>query len=268
MKDLMARGQRGVLRDLARKRSILVFDFDGTLAPIVRVPGLARMRPATRSLLEEAARLYPCAVVTGRALGDLQTRVAGLPLWAILGNHGAENGARRRGQRAALRAVGTWRRILHERLASIDGVWVEDKRLTLTIHFRGASSARRSMGLVLRVARSLPAARLVEGHYGINVLPKGAPHKGTAVRDLSRRARSESTLYVGDDYSDELVFSSSATRDLVSVRVGVSRLSRAAYYLRDQEEIDELLSALIDLRRAEQAVPGRGLSSATGPRRR
>jgi trehalose 6-phosphate phosphatase len=266
VKDLMARGQRGVLRDLARTRSILLFDFDGTLAPIVRVPGRARMRPSTRALLHEAALLYPCAVVTGRALGDLRTRVAGLPLWAMLGNHGAENGERRRGQREALRAVGAWRRSLHERLASIDGVWIEDKRFSLTVHFRGAAIARRSMGTVLRAAQSLSGARLVEGHYGINVLPIDAPHKGTAVRALSRRARSESTLYVGDDCSDELVFASREAPDLVTVRVGRSRTSRAAYYLRDQEKIDDLLSALVALRRAEQAVSG-PLRSATGPRR-
>ena len=253
----MARGQRGVLRQLARARSILVFDFDGTLAPIVRVPGLARMRPPTRALLREAALLYPCAVVTGRGLGDLQTRVAGLPLWAMLGNHGAEDGGRRRGHREALRAVRAWRRALHERLASIDGVWIEDKRFSLTIHFRGAANARRSMRPVLRAAQSLPGARLVEGHYGINVLPIDAPHKGTAVRALSRRARSQSILYVGDDCSDELVFASREAFDLVAVRVGRSRSSQAAYYLRDQEEIDDLLSALIALRRAEQTAPRR-----------
>lgn len=263
----MARGQRGVLRVLARSRSILVFDFDGTLAPIVRVPGLARMRPATRSLLHEAALLYPCAVVTGRALGDLQTRTAGLPLWASLGNHGAEDGGRRRGHREALKAVRSWRRSLHEGLASTDGVWIEDKRFSLTIHFRGAASARRSMGGVLRVAQTLPGARLVEGHYGINVLPITAPHKGTAVKALSRRARSESTLYVGDDCSDELVFASRDAPDLVTVRVGRSRSSRAAYYLRDQGEIDDMLSALIALRTAEQAVSRPRLSSAAGPRR-
>jgi len=255
----MARGQRGVLRELARSRSILVFDFDGTLAPIVRVPGRARMRPSTRALLREAALLYPCAVVTGRALGDLQTRVAGLPLWAMLGNHGAENGERRRGQREALRAVRAWRRTLHERLASTDGVWIEDKRFSLTIHFRGAAS--RSMGTVLRAVQSLRGARLVGGHYGINVLPIDAPHKGTAVRALSRRARSESTLYVGDDCSDELVFASRETPDLVAVRVKRSLTSRAAYYLRDQKEIDDLLSALVALRRAEQAAPRRSSAS-------
>jgi len=267
VKHLLGRDQRIVLRDLARTRSLLAFDFDGTLAPIVAEPGRARMRKATRSLLREVARLYPCAVVTGRALGDLRPRIAGLPLWAVVGNHGAENGTRRRGHREAVRAVRSWRRILRERLAPIGGAWVEDKRYTLTIHYRGASNARRSRRAVLRVARSLPAARLVEGHYGVNVLPVAAPHKGMAVRALGRRARSESILYVGDDESDELVFSGNPGRGLVSVRVGRRRSSRAAFFLRDQEEIDELLTALIDLRAAAQAGPGPSLSSAARRRR-
>jgi trehalose 6-phosphate phosphatase len=267
VKYLLGPDQRVVLRDLAGSRSLLAFDFDGTLAPIVARPGLARMRKATRSLLGEVARLYPCAVVTGRALADLRPRIAGLPLWAVVGNHGAENGTRRRGHREALRAVRSWLRILHERLAPIGGAWVEDKRYTLTIHYRGTSSAPRSRRAVLRVARSLPAARLVEGHYGVNVLPVAAPHKGIAVRALGGRARSESILYVGDDESDELVFSSNAGRGLVSVRVGRTRSSRAAYYLRDQREIDRLLDALIDLRAGAQDARGPSLSSAARRRR-
>ena len=36
------------LRDFARRRVLLAFDFDGTLAPIVRDPDAAAMRPRTR----------------------------------------------------------------------------------------------------------------------------------------------------------------------------------------------------------------------------
>lgn len=252
MKHLLHRDARAVLLGLARRRSLLAFDFDGTLAPIVRDPRRASMRPATRSLLRAAARLYPCAVVTGRALGDLRPRIKGLPLWAAVGNHGAEDGARRRDPDGA-RAVHAWRRILRERLGGRRGVWIEDKRHTLTIHFRDAPDASRSRRAILGVARSLPEARLVEGHYGVNVLSATGPHKGTAVRALRRRARSEAVLYVGDDDSDELVFESEPGTDLVTVRVGRLRRSRAAYYLRDQSEIDALLAALIALR----SPPGR-----------
>lgn len=248
MKPLMARRPRSVLRDLARGRTLLAFDFDGTLAPILREPGAARMRPATRSLLREAARHYRCAVVTGRALGDLRPRVAGLPLWALVGNHGAEDGPRRPGRADAPATVRSWRRALSGPVSEMPGVWIEDKRYTLTIHFREARNPGRSRRAILRLAGSLRGARLVAGTYGVNILPVAAPDKGTAVRALRRRARSDMVLFVGDDDSDESVFSDGLSRGLVGVRVGRSRRSRAAYYLRNQAEIDDLLAALIALR--------------------
>jgi len=133
-------------------------------------------------------------------------------------------------------------------------VWIEDKKDTLTIHFRSASSRPRARRAVLRIARALPHARLVAGHFGINLIPVGSPDKGTAVRRLQRRARSRAALYVGDDGSDELVFSNGRGRGLVTVRVGRSRASRAAYYLRDQREIDDLLALLVALRRESPAA--------------
>jgi trehalose 6-phosphate phosphatase len=267
VKHILGRHQRAVLEALARTRTLLAFDFDGTLAPLVSEPGLARLRLRTRSLLAEAARLYKCAVITGRALSDLRPRVAGLPLWAALGNHGAEGdtgGHRRAGAR---RTVRDWRRILRHRLRPTRGVFVEDKRETLTIHFRSAASRPRARRAVLRIARALPHARLVAGHYGINLLPVGSPDKGTAVLRLRRRARSEAALYVGDDGSDELVFSSGRGRGLVTVRVGRSRASRAAYYLRDQGEIDDLLARLVALR-GERPAARDGRVSSAGARRR
>jgi trehalose-6-phosphatase len=41
----------------------LVFDFDGTLAPIVDNPAEARMAPQTRKLLLEAAQRISCASI-------------------------------------------------------------------------------------------------------------------------------------------------------------------------------------------------------------
>ncbi len=267
MKHILGRDQRAVLRALARARALLAFDFDGTLAPLVPKPGLAGLRPGTRSLLEDVARLYRCAVITGRALDDLRPRIAGLPLWAALGNHGAEDGAGGRGRAERRRTVRGWRRILRARLGPTRGVWIEDKRDTLTIHFRNASSPSRARRAVLRIARALPEARLVAGHFGINLLPVGSPDKGTAVQRLRRRARSEAALYVGDDGSDELVFSSAHRPGLVTVRVGRSRASRASFYLRDQREIDDLLALLVELRGERPAAVGSRFSSGAVKRR-
>ena len=63
MKDLLAATQRGIIEPFAWSRTLLAFDFDGTLAPIVDRPADAFMQPRTRALLKKAATLYPCVVI-------------------------------------------------------------------------------------------------------------------------------------------------------------------------------------------------------------
>jgi trehalose 6-phosphate phosphatase len=62
-----------------------------------------------------------------------------------------------------------------------------------------------------------------------------------------RRLRCEAALYVGDDETDEDVFSLPAL-SRVDVRVGRRSSSRARYYLREQAQVDLLLEALVRLR--------------------
>jgi trehalose 6-phosphate phosphatase len=81
-----------IAKSLHRAPHILLFlDFDGTLAPIVEDPGMARMPTDTREALSLIA-LDPkisLAIISGRALSDLRLRV-GLDNLIYAGNHGLE----------------------------------------------------------------------------------------------------------------------------------------------------------------------------------
>ena len=79
MKHILARANRDVLRQFACSRVLLAFDYDGTLAPLVSDPERAELRPATRKLLAVLTALYPCTVISGRAVRDVERRVAGIP---------------------------------------------------------------------------------------------------------------------------------------------------------------------------------------------
>jgi trehalose 6-phosphate phosphatase len=81
---------RAALTELASGRVLVVFDFDGTLAPIADRPEAARMTGRTRKLLARVARLYPCAVISGRSRRDLLRRLRRIPVVAVAGSHGAE----------------------------------------------------------------------------------------------------------------------------------------------------------------------------------
>ncbi|HYH80901.1 MAG TPA: trehalose-phosphatase, partial [Longimicrobium sp.] len=123
-------------------RLVLLLDFDGTLAPIVDLPSLAAMPDATRRALERLMALpgVEVAVVSGRGLADVRER-AGIPGIAYAGNHGMEIHAggvdRVHAEAAAARPVlERAARELADAVAPIPGAFVEDKQLTLSVHFR------------------------------------------------------------------------------------------------------------------------------------
>src|SRR5215213_3997623 len=70
---------------------LIGLDFDGTLTPIVGNPADALLAPAIRTVLAELASRpdTTVAIVSGRALADIQTRV-NLDSLIYAGNHGLE----------------------------------------------------------------------------------------------------------------------------------------------------------------------------------
>jgi len=245
------------LRALAKGHSLLVFDYDGTLAPITAHPDKARLRRRTKALLSKVSWHYPCAVISGRALRDVAGRVSGLNIVSIVGNHGSEwQGAMPRA-RAVRARVRRWARHLGEALQHVRGVWIEDKYLTLAIHYRRARDRFGARCAVERAVGELGNHRLVGGKCVVNVLPEEAPGKATALQWLLDRFKADAGMYVGDDETDESVFESAREvygERLLTVRVGPSRHSGAEYCLNSQREVDDLLTELLRLRRPSRDV--------------
>jgi len=245
MKDLLGRGGLAALRSFARRRVLLAFDYDGTLAPIVRTPAAAAMRPRTRALLAEVARRYPCIVVSGRARADVGKKLAHIPLRAVLGNHGMEPW---RGLPAARARARRWRARLLATLPKVPGIFLEDKGPSLAIHYRQAKARAQARRLVLAAAAALPDVRLVAGKMVVNLLPENAPNKGTAVLGWCRRLRCVAIIYVGDDDNDEDAFALAEEIPLLGIRVGRSRRSRASCFLPGQSAVDDLLNLIVKMR--------------------
>jgi trehalose 6-phosphate phosphatase len=251
MKPILSDDARETLEALARERALLVFDFDGTLAPIVERPAEARMRDSTRALLRVASLLYPCAVVSGRSRADLAPRLDGVPLLAFVGNHGAEAGFGPV-DRSPRPVVVAWKEALRERLADVQGVEIEDKGLSLAIHYRRALDPAAGR-LARAAAEALDGVRVFGGHEVVNVAPVEAPDKGAAVGEILARIGWRKALYVGDDVTDEDAFVAEGVA--VSIRVGRAEGSAARWYVPGQADVDALLQALISARRR---VDGRG----------
>jgi trehalose 6-phosphate phosphatase len=234
-----------VLAGFARSNVLLAFDFDGTLAPIVQDPARARMRPQTRRLLGTVARRYPCVVISGRARHDVLKRVGSIPVRQVSGNHGVEPW----GQDAAYPTqVRHWVRHLERELAAHPGVVVEDKKYSVTVHYRRARHRRQALTAINEAVRDLHDARLLGGKDALSLIPRGAPNKGSALDRARRLLACDTAIYVGDDETDEDVFRAGSREGLLGIRIGLRGRSAARCGLRRHEEIDDFLQALLDLR--------------------
>ena len=233
---------------------ILVFlDFDGTLAPIVEMPDQAVMPAETRILLARLSQTSWCSVVivSGRALGDIRERV-GLANLTYAGNHGLEicgDGLRFIEPESVqrIKMLGELSRRLRERLCDIPGVEIENKVLTVSVHFRRAQRASLDeirKAVYAELGFSDRAFRVTQGLQVLEIRPSVDWNKGSAVRWIQEARGTANTLsfYLGDDSTDEDAFR--ALPDGITIRVGQLKGTAARYYLEGQSWVMYFLTWL------------------------
>jgi trehalose 6-phosphate phosphatase len=245
MRNILVRPHLSVLQQFAWSNVCVAFDYDGTLAPIVTDPARANMREATRRLLMEVARAYPCIVISGRAQGDALRKLRGVGLREVIGNHGAEPWA---SGEVLSTAVARWLPILERKLGRNKGVVIENKTFSVAVHYRLSREKRAVRQAIMAAVRELGEVRMIGGKQVVNIIPAGAPHKGTALEKARARLGCDTAIYVGDDDTDEDVFRLDQPGRLLTIRVRSKQSSMAHYCVSSQREIDDLLLALRDLR--------------------
>lgn len=239
----------------ARRGAMLVaLDFDGTLAPIVPHADQAAPPAPTRRAVEALARRgdTAVAVISGRALEDAMRRlpVAGLA-WA--GNHGLE--IRAPGfervhpeARAAADALAACHGEIAMAIEGVPGAWVEDKGLTLSVHYREtpASLHRRVREAVHAAAAGRDSLRVTEGKCVVEVRPAVDWNKGRAllwILEALGLPEGAPVLYLGDDRTDEDAFAALRGRG-VGILVGEARPSAARYRVTSPAAVTALLERL------------------------
>jgi trehalose 6-phosphate phosphatase len=260
MMYLLSPEGRDAMRVVAGGPILYAFDFDGTLAKISPDRESVKLTRSIHEWLVELAKRAPCAVVSGRALSDLAPRVNGAVPY-LIGNHGLESPLTPSvtllwadgicaGWRAAIKGE------LAPQLADL-GIDVEDKRYSLTLHYREREEEDSIRPILLTLLSRLgPAPRLIIGKQSINLLPPGKGGKGAAALALMRHLRQPAFFFIGDDETDEDVFA--LTEGLaMGVRVGPRAGSRAKFYIKHQGEIEDVLRFLIHRldRTPEQGQP-------------
>ena len=227
------------LSDFVDPGTLFAFDLDGTLVPIMSDPAAVLLSPAVQEALAELKVRATVAIITGRSQRDAQDRLGIVPHY-LVGNHGSEGLPGWEGYEEEFRRLADeWARQLHTLLPDgrMTGIRVENKGLSVSVHYRNARNRTAARSFVLSaIDRLSPCPRVVGGKHVENLLPEEAPDKGTALLQLMSRAGCAKGFFVGDDQTDEDVFQLNWA-NLFTVHVGSRKKSRARFFLKKQEEI-------------------------------
>ena len=212
--------------ELARRRGgrhlLLLFDFDGTLTPFQPDPDVVSLDDEVRGLLAALA-LKPnstLGIISGRRLPDLEKRLKIPGEVYVAGFHGLEihtpgEAFMHPDAAAATATLRVIAEAIGPHLASLPGVFIEDKVFSIALHFREAEPAVRAVAQ----SRFMDAARehldsgrlrVLPGACVVELLPGVSWHKGSAlqwIRERIERVHGPTfTVYVGDDVTDEDAF--------------------------------------------------------------
>jgi len=188
------------LGDVYPGQLLLATDFDGTLAPIVGQPDLARALPANLALLDRLIELgVHVAVISGRAQNDLRAK---FPISGsrIMGENGIGQTTE-----AERRALDRFNRKVGRLVAQYAGVWLEPKPGSTSVHYRGAPDARPWVqATALPIADGLGLVAIM-GRMVVEVRPQRAD-KARAISVLIAGLQPKGVIYAGDDEPDHSVF--------------------------------------------------------------
>lgn len=247
-------------------RLLLFLDYDGTLTPITDHPTHAKLSVSLKKLLQRLVQ-HPdidVALISGRRLSDLKT-MTGIPGLCYVGNHGLELESPsfryvNPGAQTARPLLQQIARQLRTELQPIAGAWVEDKGLTLTVHFRNvqprkAVLVKNGFYEVLEPFLVRRQVRVTAGKQVLEVRPLVRWTKGTIVDWLLARALASAgevtvlPIYVGDDETDEEAFAT-LRRSGVTVAVGPhTPLTQAQYVVKTPADVRRFLQQMLEARR-------------------
>lgn len=226
-------------------------DVDGTLIDLAARPDAVHV---DAGLLELIARLHQAsggavALVSGRALDDLDRRLGALRV-PLAGQHGLERrdaAGRLWLHVAPLAAKFSIMHVLAPVLARHPGLLLEDKGLTLALHYRRAPHlAHYAQRLMQRLARDAGTALEVQfGKCVAEIKPAGID-KGSAVTEYLAEPpfQARRPVFIGDDLNDEHGFAEVNKLDGISIKVGKGK-SAARFRLPDVAAVRRWLATAL-----------------------
>lgn len=254
------------------KQIVTFLDYDGTLSPIVADPDKAYMSKKMRATLEDIARHFPTAIVSGRCIDKVYNFVKLGELY-YAGSHGMDikgpsnsrstkngndEGVLLQPANEFLPMISEVYKILVEKTKSVPGAKVENNKFCLSVHFRcvDEKSWVPLAEQVSSVLNKYPKLKLTQGRKVLEIRPSIKWDKGKALEFLLKSlgyADSSKVfpIYIGDDRTDEDAFKVLRNRGQ-GVGILVSKTPKetdASYTLQDPSEVGKFLRHLVEWKR-------------------
>lgn len=241
---------------------LLLFDYDGTLTPIVEKPESANLSPEVEECLQRLAGIpsITLGIISGRTLRDLEERVD-IKGIIYVGNHGLE--IKGHGisfvnpvARQALPLMNSLYRDIGNAIADVKGARIDNKELTLTLHYRQVDKAL--VGELNDIFYKIVNSPLYSGQVSIvpdkkayEVKPLVDWDKGKAIEFIALKLNYKCKplmLFLGDDVTDYSGFRQVNKNGGISIFVGdIVVKTPARYFLYSPEEVYRFLGVLEDI---------------------
>ncbi|GAB4035153.1 bifunctional alpha,alpha-trehalose-phosphate synthase (UDP-forming)/trehalose-phosphatase [Spirosoma gilvum] len=231
------------------QQRLLLLDFDGTLAPIVNDPALARPSESLKKTIQQLAETSDVVVISGRNRAFLEKTFAGIPVY-LVAEHGAFLRKPDRPWEQLDLSTDDWvdsvRSIMSPFVDRAPGSFIEEKETSIAWHYRKAEAEdieNQAIDLATQLRNtsySIPLT-IIQGSKVVEA--KTAQHsKGTVANAIYEQKPYDFIVSIGDDTTDEDMF-----RQLpnwaYTIKVGAG-LSFARYRLARQQDVEMLLEQM------------------------
>ncbi|EDS32887.1 trehalose-6-phosphate synthase 1 [Culex quinquefasciatus] len=197
------------------ERIALILDYDGTLAEITAHPNLTQMTPQMKSTLQNIANSGKAfvAVISGRDVYGVKEKI-GIENIVYSGNHGLEvlyPDGTKHNQGIPKEIADNFTKMIDQLTKELakDGAWVEDKKVSLTFHYRQVD-AKLVPELEVRAKQIIESYgyRANQAHAAVEGKPPIKWNKGLAAEyiltdSFDTNWRQRKVIFAGDDTTDE-----------------------------------------------------------------
>lgn len=235
------------------EKVLIISDYDGTLVPIVDRPNLVALPKKMKDILQMITnnQKYNLAIVSGRYVYDVKMLV-NIDKIFYAGNHGFEViGPNLHWMHPELKKSGllinSIQKHLEKELGGIKGIIIENKIITLSVHFRLCKKKHIPLirKIVRNAVRKYEKFRITTGKKIFEIRPNIKWDKGKAsLWIMNFLDKNILSIYIGDDKTDEDAFK--AIKNGITILVSKRKISsKAKYFIRNISEVQRLFNEIL-----------------------